>query len=71
MSTSHRPSLHKVLRSTVLLSAHVSGTPLLPLSVNVLQDWTNAINLLTDSCSKLARQEMSKVLHCTLLKSDH
>lgn len=29
----------------------------------VLQDWTSAVNLLIDSCSKLARQELSRVRH--------
>ncbi len=39
----------------------------------VLQDWTSAVNLLIDSCSKLARQELSRVRHLysSLLSSVH
>lgn len=29
----------------------------------VLQDWTSAVNLLIDGCSKLARHELSRVCH--------
>lgn len=41
-----------------------------------LQDWTSAVNLLLDSCSKLARQELSRVrllptCLCTLCAHHH